>query len=64
MNTIVIGNADTRLHDKQVSVVVSENGIPIAYAIQIIVFESATNPRHEHIIQVEEVETIVRVLLG
>ena len=54
-----IAEGVTPLHDEQVLVVVSQDGISRSGIRQIVVVERFRNPRHEDIVQVDEVDTML-----
>ena len=58
---MTIGDAETNLHDEEVLVVIAQDGIAIAHAVEIVVLEGIADPRHVHIVQVEQVEAILQV---
>ena len=58
---MTIGDAKANLHDEEVLVVIAQNGIAIAHAVEVVVLEGVADPRHVHIVQVEQVEAILQV---
>ena len=52
---VVIGIAKAYLHDKQVFIVVSQDGIRVGGIVEIFFTEGLTDPRHKHIVQVYQV---------
>ena len=61
MVAMAIGDAEANLHDEEVLVVIAQNGIAIAHAVEIVVLEGIADPRHVHIVQVEQIEAILQV---
>ena len=41
IRSIVVGHAESHPHDKQVLVVVSEDGVSVAHIVEVIALESA-----------------------
>ena len=63
IHTIVISHADAYLHNEQIFVIIAEDGITVAYAIQIIMLEGGRYPRHVDIVQVNNIQTVRRIVL-
>ena len=56
--SVVIGIAEADLHDEQVLVVVFQNGVRVRIVRQVLVAEGIADPGHEHIVQVDQVQSV------
>ena len=54
-----VRKAETHLHDKQVFVVVTQNGVAAAGIVEIFALEGGRNPWHVDIVEVDEVELVL-----
>ena len=56
--------AEPHAHDKQILIIIAQDGIRVRRIVQILFTERFTDPRHEHVVQVYQVEvvTVVTVL--
>ena len=59
---VVVAVAKAGLHNKQVLVVIAQDGIVVAGIIEILLLESVADPGHKHIVQVDEVELVLVVV--
>ena len=59
-----IAHAESDFHDEKVGIVVAKDGVPVVGVVQIISLERGTNPRHIHVVQVEQVKAETPVLRG
>ena len=59
----IIRDSETKLHDKQVLIVVAQDGITVAHAIKVVVLERSTYPRHVDIVEVKKIETIAEMMM-
>ena len=64
MTAVVVCPSESQLHDEEVLVVVSEDGIAVGVVLEIVVAERVGYPRHEHVVEVEQVEPIAVVVVG
>ena len=64
MTAVVVCPSESQLHDEEVLVVVSEDGIAVGVILEIVVAERVGYPRHEHVVEVEQVEPIAVVVVG
>ena len=53
---IAIGQSKSHLHDKDIFVIIAQDGISIINIVEIILLECLRNPRHIHIVEIEQVE--------
>lgn len=51
--SIVVGQSESRPHDEEVLIVVSENDVSVADAVEIFVLEGRGNPRHVNVVEVD-----------
>ena len=58
IRTIIIGIAESHFHDKLILVVVMEDHVRVGLVIQILFAECIADPRHEHIVQVDEIHAV------
>ena len=58
ITAVVVCPPHTKLHDEEVLIVVSENGIAIGVVLKIVVTEGVGYPRHEDVVEVEQVNPI------
>ena len=57
--TIIVTITEAGLHYEQILVVISQNDIIVTVILQILILESLTDPRHEDIVQVDEIKLIL-----
>ena len=57
-----ISDAETDFHDEKVLIVVAKDGISVADTIEIVVLEGRTDPRHVHVVHVDEVESVLQIV--
>ena len=55
---VAIAIAEADLHDEQILVIVFQDGVRVRIVRQILIAEGLADPRHEHIVQVDEIQTI------
>ena len=57
IHTIAIGQSKSHLHDKDIFVIIAQDGISVIDIVEIILLECLRNPRHIYIVEIEQVET-------
>ena len=60
---VVVRIAEAHLHDKEVLVVLAQDGVRVRRIVQILFLEGLTDPGHEHIVQVYQVDTITVMMV-
>ena len=58
---VVVRIAEAHLHDKQVLVVIAQDGVRVRGIVEILLLEGLADPGHEHIVQVYQVEAVAVV---
>ena len=58
VSAVAIIDTESHLHDKEILIVVAQDGVAIGLVVQIIVLECLTNPRHVDIVEVYKVKTV------
>ena len=64
MTTVIIGHAKTYFHNEQILIIIAQNGIPVAHAVQIVVLKLRRQPGHIHIVKVQHIQLIADALVG
>ena len=55
----VVGEAEARLHDEEVLVVVAQDGVAVGDAVEVVVLEGGADPGHIDVAEVEDVELVL-----
>ena len=58
---MIVEYSESNLHDEQILIVISQNGIAVGHTVEIVVLECLAYPRHVDIVEVKQVEVIVEM---